>query len=87
MTDCRVTTDGSFRTLIAKFLVACWSSSQPFPYRKSSELILTDLRVGLRPHHTPHTPEKQGYNPSSYILYLLAVRPISTGKRRKLSFN
>ncbi|MPC51045.1 hypothetical protein E2C01_044882 [Portunus trituberculatus] len=31
--------------------------------RKSSELILTDLRVGLKLHHTRHTPGKRGHIP------------------------
>ncbi|MPC91288.1 hypothetical protein E2C01_086313 [Portunus trituberculatus] len=44
-------------------------------YGTSSELILTDLRLGLRPPHTSqHTPRLRGHNPPSYIPYLFAVR-------------
>ncbi|MPC81967.1 hypothetical protein E2C01_076609 [Portunus trituberculatus] len=46
-------------------------ASLPY-YRKSSELILTDLQVRLRPHHMPHTGTVRP-SPSNYILYLLAA--------------
>ena len=31
------------------------STGHPFPCGKSSEIILTNTRLGLRPHHSLHT--------------------------------
>ena len=47
--------------------------SRPFPYGKSSELIVTNLWVGPRPL-THNTPGQRGHNPSTYIPYLLTAR-------------
>ena len=51
-------------------MVACWLPSKPFPYGKSSELILTNLQVGLRPHHTLHTGTVR---PQSFELYPIPI--------------
>ncbi|MPC36836.1 hypothetical protein E2C01_030303 [Portunus trituberculatus] len=40
---------------------------------KTSELIISDLWIGLRPGKH-HTPGQQGHNSSTYIPYLLTAR-------------
>ena len=42
-----------------------FQDSQMFPYREGSELIVTDLWVGLR-SLTHHTPGQRGHNSSTY---------------------
>ena len=47
-------------------------SLRPFPYGKTSELIVTNLWVGPRPL-THNTAGQRGHNPSTYIPYLLTT--------------
>jgi len=62
-------------------LLVSWHC-QLLPYEVSSELIITDVQIRLRPL-THYTQGKQGHNLLTYIPYLLAARWTGTTHERR----